>query len=268
MTGDWRRRHLVLEPVPRGSLRCREPAVFLFVFRGTCPRMDVDRALCLTQPEILRYLNYVADRFDLSRHIEFSTRVTEARFDESSRSMAGRRTEHGGSEAAQFLHITGHRVPVRRSPPHHSGHGGIPRADLPDFSMAEEGVDLAGKRVGIIGTGSSAVQAIPLIAEAAEHLTVFQRTPNYSFPARNTAHDRQRVREFVENFADYRARARRGQILGAGDLSLPPSERGPSKEPALTMTPQRRREIYERRWLHGGGQFVLAFPDLMIGKEP
>jgi cyclohexanone monooxygenase len=98
-------------------------------------------------------------------------------------------------------------------------------------------------------------------------LTVFQRTPNYTLPARNTAHDPERVREFVENFADYRQQARRGKILGAGDLSLPPDERGASTEPALAMSSERRREIYERRWLHGGGQFVLAFPDLLIDEE-
>jgi cyclohexanone monooxygenase len=215
-----------------------------------------------TQPEILRYLDHVADRFDLRRHIEFSTRVTEVHFDESTNRWRVN-TEHGGAAEAQFC-VMATGCLSEGVLPVIPGMANFQGSTYRTSAWPKEGVDLAGKRVGIIGTGSSAVQAIPLIADTAEHLTVFQRTPNFTVPARNTAHDPERVREFVDNFAEYRAQARRGQILGAGDLSLPPNERGPSKEPALTMTPERRREIYERRWLHGGGQFVLAFPDLMI----
>jgi cyclohexanone monooxygenase len=218
-----------------------------------------------TQPEILRYLNYVADRFDLRRHIQFSTLVTEARFEEGTNRWRVN-TEHGGSAEAQFcIMATGclSEGVLPTIPGMETFQGETYRTS----AWPKEGTDVAGKRVGIIGTGSSAVQAIPLIAEVAAHLTVFQRTPNFTIPARNTPHDPERVREFVENFADYRAQARRGKILGAGDLSLPPNERGPSKEPALALTPERRREVYEHRWQHGGGQFVLAFPDIMIDES-
>jgi cyclohexanone monooxygenase len=218
-----------------------------------------------TQPEILRYLDYVADRFDLRGHIQFSTRVTEARFDESANRWCIA-TEHGGSAQAQFcIMATGclSEGVLPTIPGMESFRGKTYRT----AAWPKEGADIAGQRVGIIGTGSSAVQAIPVIAEAASDLTVFQRTPNFTVPAHNTPHDPDRLTEFVENFADYRSKARRGQILGAGDLSLPPHERGPSKESALTMTAERRREIYERRWAHGGGQFVLAFPELMVNEE-
>jgi cyclohexanone monooxygenase len=218
-----------------------------------------------TQPEILRYLDHVADRFDLRRHIQFTTRVTEARFAESTNRWCVK-TERGDSAEAQFC-IMATGCLSEGVLPTIPGMASYRGRTYRTATWPKEGADIAGQRVGIIGTGSSAVQAIPLIAEVAEHLTVFQRTPNFTIPARNTPHDSERVREFVDNFATYRAQARRGQILGAGDLSLPPNERGPSKEPALTMTPERRREIYERRWLHGGAQFVLAFPDLMIDEE-
>jgi cyclohexanone monooxygenase len=218
-----------------------------------------------TQPEILRYLDHVADRFDLRRHIQFSTRVTEARFDEGTNRWRVN-TEDGASAEAQFC-IMATGCLSEGVLPTIPGMATFQGETYRTSDWPKEGADVAGKRVGIIGTGSSAVQAIPLIAAAAAHLTVFQRTPNFTIPARNTPHDPEYVQEFVENFADYRAKARRGQILGAGDLSLPPNERGPSKEPALTLTPERRREVYERRWQHGGGQFVLAFPDIMIDES-
>ena len=215
-----------------------------------------------TQPEILRYLDHVADRFDLRRRIQFSTRVTEARFDEATHRWR-LTTEHGDCAEAQFC-IMATGCLSEGVLPAIPGMADFQGETYRTSAWPKDGVDLSGKTVGIIGTGSSAVQAIPLIAEAAAHLTVFQRTPNFTVPARNTPHDPERVRDFVDNFAAYREQARRGQILGAGDLSLPPGERGPSTEPALTMTAQRRREVYERRWEHGGGQFVLAFPDVMI----
>ncbi|MCW2677500.1 MAG: Cyclohexanone monooxygenase, partial [Modestobacter sp.] len=136
-----------------------------------------------TQPEILRYANHVADRFDLRRDIRFGTRVTHTVFDED----AGRwtvRTDRGEQLSAQFVVHASGCLSASRTPEvpglesfrgrwFHTGH------------WPHEGVDLAGQRVGVVGTGSSGIQSIPLIAEQAADLTVFQRTPNFALPAHN-----------------------------------------------------------------------------------
>ncbi|MGD9793747.1 MAG: flavin-containing monooxygenase, partial [Acidimicrobiia bacterium] len=139
------------------------------------------------QPEILRYAQHVAHRFALRKHITFQTRVTSAAFDEST----GRwivTTDNAGIVSAQFLVMAT---------------GSLSSANLPDIEGRDsfegtlvhtgrwphEGVDLAGKRVGVIGTGSSGIQAIPVVAEVASHVTVFQRTAQFSIPARNAPLD-------------------------------------------------------------------------------
>src|SRR6476620_195149 len=135
------------------------------------------------QPEILRYLEHVADRFDLRRDIRLGTRVAEATLDAS-----GERwsivTDGGDRLSAAFLIMATGCLSVPRIPEI----PGIERfaGDLHHTGLwPHEGVDVAGKLVGVIGTGSSAVQAIPVIAEQAAHLTVFQRTANFSVPAWN-----------------------------------------------------------------------------------
>ena len=143
-----------------------------------------------TQPEILRYLDHVADRFDLRRDITFSTRVLAAHFDEAAR--AGRSRPSAARVSARFCIMAT---------------GCLSSANLPKFPGSErfagatyhtgrwphEGVDFRGQRVGVIGTGSSAIQSIPLIAEQAAQLFVFQRTPNYSIPAHNAPLDPEHV---------------------------------------------------------------------------
>ena len=135
------------------------------------------------QPEILRYLEHVADRHDLKRDIKFNTRVTSGTFDEA-RNLWIVRTDQGEEVSARFL-IT--------------AVGTLSATNMPDFPGLERfqgrwyhtsrfphgGVDFTGKRVGVVGTGATAVQAIPEIAQQAKHLTVFQRTANYCVPARN-----------------------------------------------------------------------------------
>ena len=136
------------------------------------------------QPEILEYARHVADRFDLRRDIRFDTRVTAARYDEPTQDLAGRdrprRRRHGP------LLRDGHRLPVGRQA---AGDPGNRRPSAGSRTTParwpHEGVDFSGLRVGLIGTGSSGVQSIPVIAEQAADLTVFQRTPAYSLPARN-----------------------------------------------------------------------------------
>ena len=140
-----------------------------------------------SQPEILRYINHVADRFDLRRDVQLSTRVTAAVFDEATNRWAIR-TDRGDRVSAQFCIMATGCLSTAQVPPfkgldtfagrwYHTGH------------WPHEGVDFTGQRVGVIGTGSSAIQSIPLIARQAASLVVFQRTPNFSIPARNAPMD-------------------------------------------------------------------------------
>ena len=135
------------------------------------------------QAEILRYLNFVADRFDLKRDIRFNTRVVAAPYDEQANRWQVR-TEERRDLCRKFL-ITAVGCLSTANVPNFPG--------LDDFAgdwyhtgqWPHEGVDFTGKRVGMIGTGSTGIQAAPVIAASAKHLTVFQRTANYSVPARN-----------------------------------------------------------------------------------
>jgi cyclohexanone monooxygenase len=136
-----------------------------------------------TQPEILRYINHVADRFDLRRDIEFNTRVKEAVFDSKTNTWTVR-TDKGNVATARFCIMATGNLSTPRTP-------SLP--GLESFKgewyhtglWPHEGVDFTGLRVGVIGTGSSGVQSIPIIAKQAKHLYVFQRTANFSLPARN-----------------------------------------------------------------------------------
>ena len=208
-----------------------------------------------TQGEILRYANHVADRFDLRRDIQLSTRVTRAAFDEASNRW-NVTTDQGEEVSARFLVMAT---------------GCLSAANLPDIAGAgsfegptyhtgqwpHQPVDLAGQRVGIIGTGSSAIQSIPIIAEQAAELTVFQRTPAYTVPAWNESLDPVEVKEIKAEYAQFRAANRRmpsafGARLGRTDRS------------ALEVTEAERRAEYERRWARGGLQFMGAFTDLVL----
>ena len=181
--GRGRRRHLVLEPLPRRAVRFREPLLQFLLLEGVVRRVGVDRALsgaggnpALPQPR-------PTDRLDLRRNIQFGTRVVAARFDEAANRW-NVTTKTGEVWSARFLItavgcLSTANVPAIPGLEHFGGewhHTG---------EWPQEGVDFTGKRVGLIGTGSTGIQTMPVIAAAAEHLTVFQRTPTYSVPARN-----------------------------------------------------------------------------------
>ena len=210
------------------------------------------------QPEILRYANHVAERFDLRRSIAFNTRVEQARFDEA----AGRwriRTDGGEQISAQFCVMAT---------------GCLSSANLPEFPGLEdfagatchtgrwprEGVDFAGKRVGVVGTGSSAIQAIPIIAAEAGHLTVFQRTPNYSIPARNGPIDEQLAAQIKSEYPAFRARNYR---MPAGFGSMIPQ----NDAPAGGDDAANREANYAARWQRGGFGFLSAYNDLLIERD-
>ncbi len=177
------RRHVVLEPLPGRPLRRGEHAVFILVLRGDCSRNGSGARVFAGQPEILRYANFVADRLDLRRDMRFETRVTGAVFDEATRRWTVR-TDRGDTVSARYCVMATGCLSAARMPDfpglesftgktYHTGH------------WPHEGVDFTGLRVGVVGTGSSAIQSIPVIAAQAAHVTVFQRTPNFSIPSRN-----------------------------------------------------------------------------------
>jgi cyclohexanone monooxygenase len=159
-----------------------------------------------SQPELLKYLNHVADRFDLRRDIQLNTRVATAAFDEGA--LRWKLTTEGGEAVtARFVVMATGCLSIPKAPDF-PGTEAFKGATYQTSAWPHEGVDFTGQRVGIIGTGSSAIQAIPQIAAQATHLTVFQRTPNFSVPAHNGPLDPDLVQEWKENRTRYRAEAR------------------------------------------------------------
>ncbi|GAS89868.1 FAD dependent oxidoreductase [Mycolicibacterium brisbanense] len=212
-----------------------------------------------TQGEILKYINWVADRLDLRSGITFNTRVSSAVFDEDA--LFWRVTGEG---AAGTVTVAARFVVMATGP--------LSASLTPDFAGLEtfageiyhtahwphEGVDFTGRRVAVVGTGSSGIQSIPVIAEQAEQLYVFQRTPNYSVPAGNRALTDAEIAEIKANYAERRHKSWRS---GGGSPHV--------VHPKLTMeaTPDERRAAFEERWNLGGVLFSKTFADQMTNIE-
>ncbi|TCN52143.1 cation diffusion facilitator CzcD-associated flavoprotein CzcO [Rhodococcus sp. SMB37] len=203
-----------------------------------------------TQPEILSYLNHVADRFDLRSAFTFDTRVESAVFDEDAVEWVVR-TDAGACVRARYCVFATGSLSAANTPD-------IPGRDrfagrvLHTAAWPHDGVDFTGMRVGVIGTGSSGIQSIPMIAQQAEHLTVFQRTANYSVPAGNAPlTDEHRD----DQKAKYAERRRLSRLSGGGSPFQPHPRR------ALEVGEDERRRAYEERWNMGGVLFAKTFPD-------
>ena len=210
-----------------------------------------------TQPEILTYINHVADRFDLRADIQFETRVTAAHYDESANRWLIE-TDKGDRVSARYCIMATGCLSAAKVP-EISGIDSFQGERYHTGSWPHEGVDFSGKRVGIIGTGSSAIQSIPHIAAQAKHLTVFQRTANFSVPANNGPIDAVQQAEMAEKYTDVRARAR----ASAGGIL-----RGQMPEKsALEVTEEERQQAYEERWQIGGFAIGGAFIDLVINPD-
>jgi cation diffusion facilitator CzcD-associated flavoprotein CzcO len=207
------------------------------------------------QPEILRYLNHVADRFDLRRSIRFSTRVSAAEYDAAA-NLWRVTTERGERLSAQYL-ITAVGCLSTANVPNIPGLESFRGRWVHTGEWPHEGVDFTGKRVGQIGTGSTGIQAAPVIAETAGHLTVFQRTANYSVPARNAPLTPEFKRYVKENFSEIQ-RLMNGNPNGHGWLIEDRS--------VFDVTPERRLELYEAAWRTGGLRFRATFRDLVVNK--
>ena len=208
------------------------------------------------QPEILAYAEWVAERLDLKRDITFGTKVTEARWEEAAQRWTVR-TEPGEMVSACFLVMATGCLSSAKLP-EIPGIGDFRGRTFHTGHWPHEGVDFAGRTVAVIGTGSSAIQAIPVIAEQARHVTVFQRTPNFSIPSRNGPMDDAYENLWKSDYANRRAQARTmrtGILYGINDRS------------ALEVSEAERLAEYERRWAAGGTAFMAAFNDLITSAE-
>ena len=211
-----------------------------------------------TQPEILRYINHVADRFDLRRDIEFNTRVKEAGFDSKTNSWTVK-TDKGDAATARFCIIATGNLSTPRTP-NYLGLESFKGKWYHTGLWPHEGVDFTGLRVGVIGTGSSGVQSIPIIAKQAKHLYVFQRTANFSLPARNAPMDPDKE---SAHKAQYPQRRRAAFDTPFGIAGYP----APVKS-ALDATEEERMRAYDTKWSEGGSiSFLYSFTDLLINKD-
>ena len=210
------------------------------------------------QPEILSYLNHVADRFDLRRNIQFNTRITSAKFLEDD-NLWQVETDQGDRVTARFL-ITGIGCISAGNVPDITGLDSFEGDWYHTGSWPHEDVDLAGKRVAVIGTGSSGIQSIPVIAKQAKRLTVFQRTPQFSIPARHETVDRRFIEEEVKpNYDEIWEKARWSRSGFPVDFS---------ERSALEVTAEERLETYEAFWAKGGAGFVYGtFEDIQTDRR-
>jgi cyclohexanone monooxygenase len=209
------------------------------------------------QPEILRYLNHVADRFDLRKDILFDTRVNSMVWDDDA-SLWRVGTELGDTVTARYVI---------------SGAGNLSVPKTPEFDGVElfrgqvyltgnwldENIDFTGQRVAIIGTGSSGIQAISEIAKTAGHLTVFQRTPNYATPIVNGPADPDVISAVKANYVQVRE-ASRNHFLGVPYTQVQPS--------ALAVSAEERRRTFDERWNAGGFRlFIDSYQDILFDKN-
>jgi cyclohexanone monooxygenase len=208
------------------------------------------------QPEILAYANHIADRFDLRRDIVFDTRVTKASFDEAKKCWRIE-TDRGDKVTAQFCIMAVGCL----SAPNRPRFEGIEDFKGPIYHTGEwphEGVDFTGLRVGVIGTGSSAIQSIPIIASQAKQLTVFQRTATWSVPAWNEALTPEYLKEVKADYPALRAKARARPTGFYFQFNT---------TPALAASVEERERLYEEAWQRGGLPFLGAFGDLLFEKD-
>jgi len=205
------------------------------------------------QPEILAYARHVAERFDLRRDIRFETRVTNAAWDNAA-GLWRIITNRGESLSARYFFMATGCLSAARLP------------DIPgiaDFKGRQfhtgywphQRVDFTGRRVAVIGTGSSAIQSIPVIAEEVAQLTVFQRTPNFSIPSRNRPMDDEYEQGWKRDYANLRLKAR---MMRTGILY------GLSDTPAMSVSAAERKAEYDKRWAVGGTAFMGSFRDLLL----
>ena len=209
------------------------------------------------QPEILLYLNHVADRFDLRKDILFDTRVNSMVWDDDA-SLWRVGTELGDTVTARYVISGAGNLSVPKTPEFDGVESFRGQVYLTG-NWLDENIDFTGQRVAIIGTGSSGIQAISEIAKTAGHLTVFQRTPNYATPIVNGPADPDVISAVKANYAQVRE-ASRNHFLGVPYTQVQPS--------ALAVSAEERRRTFDERWNAGGFQlFIDSYQDILFDKN-
>jgi cyclohexanone monooxygenase len=208
------------------------------------------------QADLERYANHVADRFDMRKDIQFNSSVNKATYDEASKRWLIETAQGDRFSARYFI----------------AASGCLSDTNVPDFKgidtfqgtwyhtsrWPKEGVDLTGKRVAIIGTGSTGIQAIPYLAAQSEHLTVFQRTPNYSLPSNNKPMDREFEQDWKSRYAEMRQAARETPVGVVVPLY-------PDRS-VFDVSEEERNEVFESAW----GQYIAllsTFNDIATNPE-
>jgi cation diffusion facilitator CzcD-associated flavoprotein CzcO len=210
------------------------------------------------QPEILKYAQHVADRFDIRRDVQFNTKVTSAHFNEFTNTWTTS-TDTGDTVISRFL-VMATGCLSSANTPHFEGAEVFAGEVYHTGEWPHDGVDFTGKSVGLIGTGSSAIQSIPLIAQDAQHLTVFQRTASYSVPARNDSIDADYVRQVKADYKTFRDRNREqtsafGSNTPKGTTSV------------LSASEEERHREFEERWQRGGFGFLSSYSDFLLNPD-
>lgn len=216
--------------------------------------------------EIQAYLSHVADLLDLRRDIRFNSTVSAAVFDEAN--------NYWNVEIANGDHYRARHVILATGPltvgkmPEIEGIDQFSGATYHTANWPREHVDLTGKRVGVIGTGSSGTQLVPVVAEQAEHLFVFVRTPNYTVPARNFKMTDEHQKFWETHRDELRDLQQAGQISGSGEAFVWDRLKGRQFLDARKFTPEERQEILEERWEMGGATVLHnAFARVLVEKD-
>ena len=221
-----------------------------------------------TQPEILEYANHVADRFDLKRYIRFGQRVMSATYLEESKSWYVVTSSGNQFESKYCIMATGSISAINK--PKFAGLDSFKGDWYLTGRWPHENVDLSGKSVGIVGTGSSGVQTIPMLAQKAKHLTVFQRTANYSIPARNRPLDPEEVKEIKNNYGAVRERqrdTRAGIMVRVEDDFDNYITVNPGMKSALEVSEEERTKEYQERWEKGFHGFLAGYTDIGLNED-
>ena len=208
------------------------------------------------QPDILAYANHVADRFDLRKDIDFDVEVKAAHFNETTRRWRIE-TDKKDKITAQFFVMATGCISTAQTP-NIEGLDNYQGNTYHTGNWPHEKIDFTGHRIAVIGTGSSGIQAIPVLAEEAAHVTVFQRTPNYSIPSQNEPMTSDYEASWKEKYPTLREEMRytgHGSIKDLNDKS------------AMSVDEEERQETYKKRWAIGGAGFLTSFNDLLFSQE-
>ena len=208
------------------------------------------------QPDILAYANYVADRFDLKKDIEFNVEVKGSWFDENSNRWKITTNTEEEINSQYFIMATGcistTQIPNIKGLSDYIGNT-FHTGDWP-----HEEVDFSGQSIAVIGTGSSGIQSIPVLAKQAKKLTVFQRTPNYSIPSQNEPMTKKYERSWKDVYSERRKEMRYSAHGSLKDLN---------DVPALSVDEDQRQELYTKRWAIGGAGVLGSFNDLLTNAD-